>query len=339
MAHQMLKPYSFLLYLLAIIAFFFVGVTYAGIVEAGKGQMLAGGAIVFGYGVIGSFLGFIMALIVAIKANRKPIIRLNIVLAISIIAFFGYYRIKYQKKQQDKLEQSPPKNKLPKTEQQKKQTTPVAEPVIEAGNETAMLTLKTTNAIVQKGDKNSGLGMFIPHFSEQSVLYFYGNPHLEKSLRNLTPIDSITFKKSEYGGYDIATAPPWLVPDHLKLDYDLLYFNVQSVTQEFVEVTVNTTNQQTAYVSRYAGKMNYWPDFLLNVHSVEFPDPDKKNIYEKPLMYAGKISTPYSFMKPLRITNEWMYVELLDNSYQPLGNGWIKWTKEGKLLVRYSLLS
>lgn len=36
MAHQMLKPYSFLLYFLAILTFFFVGVTYSVIVESAK---------------------------------------------------------------------------------------------------------------------------------------------------------------------------------------------------------------------------------------------------------------------------------------------------------------
>ncbi|MDX1317257.1 MAG: hypothetical protein R3262_06895, partial [Xanthomarina gelatinilytica] len=68
MAHQAVKPYSFLMYFLAIIAFFFLGIVYANITEAGKGQMLAGGAIVFGYGVIGAFIGLCLSIFTAIKA-------------------------------------------------------------------------------------------------------------------------------------------------------------------------------------------------------------------------------------------------------------------------------
>lgn len=109
MAHQAVKPYSFLMYFLVIIVSFFIGVTYAGIVDAGKGQMLAGGAIVFGYGVIGSFIGLCISIFITFKANRNFIIKFNIFLAIVIASFFTYYTIKYQRRQKEKLEQELPR--------------------------------------------------------------------------------------------------------------------------------------------------------------------------------------------------------------------------------------
>jgi len=105
----MTKPYSFLMYFLAIIAFFFLGLIYAGIIEAGKGQMLAGGAIVFGYGVIGAVIGLCASLFTAFKAQRHIIIKINIVLTLIIIASFAYFTIKYQKRQQGKLDNNSPK--------------------------------------------------------------------------------------------------------------------------------------------------------------------------------------------------------------------------------------
>jgi hypothetical protein len=331
MAHQMLKPYSFLLYFLAILTFFFVGLTYAGIIEAGKNQGLAGGAIVLGYGVMGAFFGFLMALFLANKTNRKIIFRLNIILAILCVGFYSYYHLKYLERQKAKaLEKQ--HIELPKKPIPTKPVVPEAEPM-------AMLVPNGFKKNVFNQENEDGLGMFKPNFGEQQVLYFYGNPYLGKALIEHTPYDSITFQKKEYGGYSIATAPPWLVPDHLKLDYDLLYFKVQSVTQEFVEVTVNTLTEQTAFVSKYDGAIAYWPEFLLSVHSVEFPNPETETIYVKPLEYAGKVDIAYSFMKPLRISNEWMFVELQDDDFKSLGTGWIKWIADGKLLVQYALLS
>ena len=102
MAHQMVKPYSWLLYLLAIIASFFVGLSYAGFIEAAKGQGLAGGAIVIGYGVVAAAIGLILALFVAYQTNRKTIFRLNIILAFCIAGFYGYYHIKYLERQKAK---------------------------------------------------------------------------------------------------------------------------------------------------------------------------------------------------------------------------------------------
>ncbi|MEZ4847277.1 MAG: hypothetical protein R3B93_01315 [Bacteroidia bacterium] len=98
MAKQMIKPYSLLLYLLAFLFFFFVGLSYAGLIEAGKGQMLAGGAIVLGYGVMGAFIGFCISLVVAYKVDRKWIIRLNAMMAVGLVAFWAFYAIRYQER-------------------------------------------------------------------------------------------------------------------------------------------------------------------------------------------------------------------------------------------------
>ncbi|MFD1163235.1 hypothetical protein [Hwangdonia seohaensis] len=327
MAHQLFKPFSFLMYFLALIAFFFLGLIYAGITEAGKGQMLAGGAIVFGYGVIGAFIGLCLALVLAYNLKRHFIIKINVLLALIIATSFAYFTIKYQKRQKEKEQQ--------KMEQQKTKR-PTA-PVENKTAKTIAMVAKNNSAIKPKS--HMGLGMFTPNFHENKTLYFYGNLTQGKSVQEHTPIDSITFKQLEYGGFDIATAPPWLVPDHLKLDYDMLYFKVQSISHDFIEVTVNTTNNQTGFVDRYAGKLMYWPEFLLGINSVEFPNPEIHNIFTRPFEEAGTINTPYSFMRPLKIKDEWMYVALLDYNFNMKGHGWIRWKKDGKMLIIYSLLS
>ncbi len=120
----MLKGYSFFLYFLGIVAFFFGGVTFAGIVEAGKNQGLAGGAIVFGYGVIGAFFGLLIALFIASRTNRKIIFRLNIILAISIVCFYGYYHLKYLERQKIKTLEKQKRELLTKA------VTPEAKPLV-----------------------------------------------------------------------------------------------------------------------------------------------------------------------------------------------------------------
>tara|TARA_R110002073_G_scaffold139232_2_gene289386 strand:+ start:171782 stop:172765 length:984 start_codon:yes stop_codon:yes gene_type:complete len=325
---KLIKPYSLLLYLLAFIACFFIGIAYAGLVEAGKGQMLAGGAIVLGYGVIGAVVGFCLALVLASKAERKLILKINGLLAVIVLISFMYFALKYQKRQHDKEQQKIEQPKPQKT------TTPAEGP-----SKPQQLAMFTDTGIGTQTDTDMGLGMFTPNFYENKTLYFYGNITAGKSAQEHMPIDSITFKQREYGGFDIATAPPWLVPDHLKLDYDMLYFKVESISHDFMEVVVNTTNKKTAFVDRSAGKLLYWPEFLLSVHSVEYPDPSKYKVYARPFENSGVIGTSYHFLRPLKIKNEWMYVALLGDDFNTVGNGWIRWQKEGKLLIIYSLLS
>jgi hypothetical protein len=83
----------------------------------------------------------------------------------------------------------------------------------------------------------------------------------------------------------------------------------------------------------------YWPEFLLSVNSIEFLDAENQQVFVKPLDHAGKTNTTCSFMKPLKIKQQWMRVLLLNDEFKATGKGWIKWNSKGKLLVKYSLLS
>ena len=115
----MLKARSFLLYVLAIMAAFFAGLIVAGLLDAGKHQGLAGGAIVLGYGVVGAGVGLLVALFIAWQANRNTVVRLNGILAILILAFFVYFHIKYKEREAQKQEK----------ENIERSTTPTAKPI------------------------------------------------------------------------------------------------------------------------------------------------------------------------------------------------------------------
>ncbi len=42
-------------------------------------------------------------------------------------------------------------------------------------------------------------------------------------------------------------------------------------------------------------------------------------------------------MRPLLIEEEWVYTALENNEYQNVGKGWIRWKKDNKLLITYTL--
>ena len=94
MKHQMIKPYSFLLYILILIFCFILGASSAAITSFGKNLGLAGGATVVSYGVLFASIGLIIALFIANKTNKKLIIRLNIFIAVCIFAFYLYFILK-----------------------------------------------------------------------------------------------------------------------------------------------------------------------------------------------------------------------------------------------------
>lgn len=183
-----------------------------------------------------------------------------------------------------------------------------------------------------------GLGMASPDVYNQPALYFYGPLTPGKTVQDHAPADSVTFRLTELG-VEVATAPPWFAPAHLKLDYDVLWLRVVSIQPDFLEVVVNEHTDRTAFVDRYQCDLLFWPEFLLSIHSVEALDRAENPVRVKPLDNAGLVHTPYTFLKPRKITDEWVYVELLTNDLQSLGTGWIRWRHDGKLLISYSLFS
>ena len=113
-----------------------------------------------------------------------------------------------------------------------------------------LLVLVMLFMLPQAKGQQAGLGMFRPAWFEQPVLYLYGPVEYNKTSQDHTPVDSIVFQVEDGGGVNIISAPPYLVPEHLKLDYDVLWFRVIGITGGFLEVIVNSTNGQTAYIRK-----------------------------------------------------------------------------------------
>ena len=91
-------------YLLFFIFGLFIGIQYANIIEAGKGQMLAAGAIVLGHGVVGAVFGLIISVVISVIYKAKPhlIILLNKILAVLVICFVLFFWFKYQEREKQK---------------------------------------------------------------------------------------------------------------------------------------------------------------------------------------------------------------------------------------------
>lgn len=313
---NLFNPASLLLYLLSFLVFFLTGATFVNISGAAKNQGLASGAIVVGYALMFSIVAVTVTIFIARKLERKIIARINWVLTVLLITLIAYTYYNVQKRNAERAAMSRAYEKI-------------------APGSVHFATLQSS----QETEPAIGLGFFKRHFSETPILYFYGNLNYEKPIHDHPRMDSIVFTRTEYGGFDISSAPPWLVPAHLKLDYDILYFRVVSVGRDFAEVIVNEQTQQTAYVNRSAGTVLYWHDFFLNVFAVEFPEGKQQPIRIKPLSHASAVNTSYEFLSPLEIQDEWMRVQLMDENVNLVGSGWIQWRSGNKLLIEYSLLS
>jgi len=300
------------MYILSVLVFFMIGASFVGITGAAKGQGLAGGAIVFFYGITSSILAFIVALIMAYYLNRYHIKIANRILLVLLAGFAVFVGYRVMIKERTKVQSKVIHKSFTKT--------------------VAAVDALSESTIPME------IGIVKLNYFDESVQYFYGQPSFEKTISEQVPMDSIVVEKGE-NGINISYAPPWLLPEYMKLDYDILLFKAISTTEEYVEIEVNKMNHQTAYVDKRKVILIYWPEFFMQVFSVELKDPKNNPVRIKPLTHASPMNTAYSFLKPVLVRNQWMKVELVNDAYEKVGLGWIRWNKDGELLIDYSLLS
>ncbi len=287
----------------------FVGLFY-GIATVPKDSGLAGPAEVLGYAVVVALISLVLSII--INRKMKPEIRKKITIAFLVICLIPicwlFYRFKTNRSKEEVMP-STAKHTAPASYYQSKPAT-------------------------------MGLGMMRPDFYNKRVLYFYNTPTLEKSVSDHTPSDSLVFGQSDHHQYDITYAPPWFFPAHMKMDYEVLYMKVMLQNKDWIQVEVNKQTGQLAWVDASEVKLQYWPQFLLGVNSIENPDLQNNPLRVRPLEQAGLWKgAAYEWMVPVLINENWLKVSLRDKDMRVVGEGWLRWCNDKTLLIQYSLLS
>lgn len=286
--------------ILVLLGFFVGGTIIAFTIDQPSG--LAGGATAAIWALTGAFIGLLFAIYVLRNATIAQIIRINLVSSILVALLFGILQMK-KAKAADPL------------------TIPLHLPEV----------YQPDDQVIRS------LGVASVKFHEYPALYFY-NPNLEKMPDEHSPIDSVAFTRTEQG-FEISYAPAWYFPQHMKLDYGVLLHKVITVGREWVELEVNRSTGQTAWVDAYSVELSYWPQFLLSVNSVEVLDPAENPVRLKALDHASEVSVDYSLLTPIMVKGEWIKVALVGDDYQKVAEGWIRWAKDGKWQIRYSLFS
>jgi|GEM_PF-363432 len=322
------KPARIGFYILMLLTFFVLGLYYAGFVAAGKGQGLAGGAIVLGYGVLFGGVAFVASFFIAhfLEVSKIKIINWVLLALLGATWVYKYYEYKTRDAQQEKRnEPYQDKNTMP---------TETAEPV------SASLVFKRANAshIEEPLAKNNlGLGFFTPNFYEYPTLYFYGNITHGKSVSAHIPQDSLALGRDQFGDFTLIAAPPWLWPEAMNQQFGIFHFKVTAIGQEFITVEGNSKNGKRIILNKQQGQLHYWPDILLLATTLTFVEEKKQLPRSKPLDNAIEVTTPFEYMTAIEITNEWALVSLKDSNHRHVGKGWIRWQKEHQLLINYTL--
>jgi hypothetical protein len=295
---------------------FLGGAAISSALGAAEDQGLAGPAIVLGYGLMSAMVGLFIGMLTSLKTNGRQLVKINWFLFVALMAFISILILFRWNKNNSK-----------------------GTGYNQNGYTQHTTTFASLAELRENYEGGIDLGFFAPNLYESPTLFLYNDPNFDKTILEHYPTDTITFNKTEYGHYSISSAPPYLVPEHMKMDYDLLLFKLKSMGEEFAEIEVNKMNGLTRYVNKNDGKIMLWPDFLLTVNSVDFNLNSDQLVRIKPLDHASTAAVDFTVMKPILVRDEWLKVKLLDEDFQVISIGWIRWKKGNQLWIDYSLFS
>lgn len=110
-----IKPASLLFSFLSVLVFFIVGIYFAGLIEAGKQQGLAGGAIVLGWGVLFAGIALVISFILTYKVEHRKIVIGNWILLVMLLIGYGITHYRYKQRQKLKEEKDKQLKEKPTT--------------------------------------------------------------------------------------------------------------------------------------------------------------------------------------------------------------------------------
>lgn len=316
------KPARLAFYVLMLFVFFLIGLFFAGYIEVGKNEGLAGGAIVLGYGVMFGGIAFVASFFIAHLLEISKIKVINWVLLAVLLGTCGYTYFEYKDKNARQEELNKPF--------QNKNTSPTEETVPVSAN----LLMKLDTPLSKH---ELGLGFYKHNFYKEPTLYFYGNITHGKSANEHTPQDSLALGRDTFGDFTLLSAPPWLLPEAMNQQFGIVYLKVIAVGREFVVVEGNSQNGQKVRIKKQGGELLYWPDFLLSTNSIDFLNAQAQVPKIKPFHEASDVNTAFEYMAILEIQGEWALVELKDKGLRQVDKGYIQWKKGDKLLINYIL--
>lgn len=282
-----------------------------------------------GYALLGLVMALIIAIVLVRRLERGTLVRVLLVIGplALIMLLWLTKRILDQKAVQDEQREE---------EQERMRR---IEPTAPTGSVlfASLASASNVDLFASVSDLPMGLGMASPHLVP-GVVRMYGQPDLFDPFHRPAVSDSVVFVQGEHH-VEISFAPPWFVPAHMKLDYDLLLLRALTVSQNWIEVVVNEHDGRTAWILRHDLELRLWHEFILGVVAVETLDPATNPIRIKPLDHAAILADgANALLKPLAVCGDWLLVEThqLADCIQP--TGWIRWREGGRLLVEYSLL-
>ncbi|MBB4080557.1 hypothetical protein GGR28_003191 [Lewinella aquimaris] len=309
---------------IAIILAFLAGALVAGYPgrSAGQGQMLAGGAIVAFYMLIGAVIAVGLVGYYIWRAEAQQIWILAGMLLVANVGMVLHTRhtIAEQRAKRE-IEREKSYRNVPRKE-----------------DSTDTLIVVTSNLSDTLAGVEQSPGVALEGFGFVQVPFTRTGVYLDFYDRTdyfAEPVDSLVYSYRDNQSI-LQYAPPYLLPYYKKEDYEAMYFRMVGVHGDRVQVELNADTGRRGWVNHTAVSVQFWPEFLVNVYAVYPLDPENNPVRQRPLVHADPETgiTLDEILLSERIEGDWIFVRaFLEGDSEAGYSGWLRWRDGDRLLV------
>ncbi len=299
-----------LMLLLAATAGFFAG-GMVGSATVPEGVGLAAGATVFLWAMGGSVVLLVLSIRIARRLSAARV-RMAVFVLLAVNCVFGFLL-------------------MDNTRQAEAGTTSAAS----ASRQVTTLPAAARYPHLKRADLPAGLGILVISPLPGATLSFHSEPGVAQQPDDYPPVAEVRFGVA-VPSVDILEAPARLVPEHLKMDYEIFHLRAITLTPGWVEVVGNSTTGETWWVDRTQGRFVAWPEFLVAAAAV-IPFEDAR-IHARPLDDSPVLATTTQSLQPLAVRGDWLKVSISQLADRMPPEGWLRWRDDDRLLVSYKPL-
>ncbi|MEO0734514.1 MAG: SoxR reducing system RseC family protein [Bacteroidota bacterium] len=297
----------------------FIGVLIG--LPAAEGQMLASGAIVLGYFIMGALIGLFLCAFLAYRWRTRQVGWLALGAVLLAVGMWFVVRWNAERRKAERATPPPAESQLLDTVREVRQTISPAE-----------VDLAQASPPVTNSDPGYGF-VSLPFAREGLRLFFYTDGEDTQT----PPVDSLVYGPLGQEP-ELRYAPPYLQPFYQKMDWPLMLFRLRGVSRFRYQIAVNEGQRQTAWVDKTAVEAQFWPEFLTGVFSVHALEAEVNPVRIK----ANPLSEPVAglpgdaILQPVAVAGDWVQVRQLEGEL----TGWLRWRDaRGDILVGWDYIS
>ena len=187
-----------------------------------------------------------------------------------------------------------------------------------------------------------GQGIIEVDFEKPPVIYFYQDTLQQQPVKIITIIKN---KEEDLVLKNPEQAQKWFSPETFSPDYSLFVMRVDTMIGKWYRVYVNNETKTTLWTKKEAIKKFYaWPEFLINRTTAVEVGYMSQAVKKLPSDNAPTIKKLENedCLEALEVQGEWIKVRTntkldCNTCKKPVKAGWIRWKKDGKLIISFAL--